>query len=416
MKKTAGGVTAAKGFMAGSAQAGIKYENRTDMALVYSVTPAVMAATFTTNLVKAAPVRWDMQLLQEKQPVQAVVVNSGIANACTGEEGDRANLAMAEAVAEALQIPVKSVMTASTGIIGRQLPVDRVKMGAPKLASALNASLESGTAAAKAIMTTDTIEKECAVQICVGGKKAIIGGMSKGSGMIHPNMATMLGIVTTDAAISQKLLQQAVSDIVKVTFNMISVDRDTSTNDTLAVLANGQAGNQEIKEAGADYEEFYLGLLTVLTSLAKKMAGDGEGATKLIECRIQHAKNQEQAVLLAKSVITSNLTKAMVFGNDANWGRIICALGYSGAEFDPEKVDITIQGQEKEDGELVSGAPLMLAKDGTDAGYSEETATKIISAGIVTVTADVKCGDAEATAWGCDLTFDYIKINADYRS
>lgn len=416
MKKTIGGVTAAKGFFAGAVQAGIKYENRYDMALVYSSEPATMAATFTTNLVKASPVLWDMQILQAGEPVQAVVINTGIANACTGEEGKKNNLAMAEAVAKAMKLAPNRVLTGSTGVIGKQLPTDKIVAGAVPLKNALEDSIEAGTKAAKAIMTTDTVEKECAVELILGGKKAILGAMSKGSGMIHPNMATMLGVITTDAAISKAMLQKAVSDAVKLSFNMISVDRDTSTNDTLIAMANGLAGNPEITEEGADYDEFYQGLLTVLTSLAKKMAADGEGASKLFTCKVVNAKSDAIAVTLAKSVITSNLTKAAVYGNDANWGRILCAMGYAGAEFDPELVDLCIQGQEEEDGPLVSGSTLMLAKNGLATDYSEETATKILSSPIVTAIVDLKSGNGMATAWGCDLTYDYVKINADYRS
>ncbi len=416
MKKIAGGVTAANGFLANETQAGIKYVGRSDMALVYSIVPTVAAGTFTTNVVKAAPVRWDMKLLAEKQPIQAVVLNSGTANACTGEQGDINNQKMAEAVAEGLGIAATSVWTASTGVIGRQLPMDKVTAGAAALTENLEASLEAGNRAAKAIMTTDTVEKECAVQFEISGKTVTLGGMSKGSGMIHPNMATMLGVITTDAVISQAMLQKATSDAVKKSFNMISVDRDTSTNDSLMVMANGLAENAEINAEGADYDTFYEAMLYVLTFLAKKMAADGEGASKLIECKVINAASEEQAVTLSKSVITSNLTKAAVYGNDANWGRILCAMGYSGVQFDPDKIDLTIEGRETEDGPLTAGVSLKLVENGVGTDYSEEVATEILKSKIVTAIADMKCGSASATAWGCDLTHEYVNINADYRS
>jgi len=416
MKIIQGGVTAAQGFKAAETQAGIKYVGRTDMALVYSVKPAICAGTFTTNVVKAAPVKRDMKVTYGGGTVQAVVINSGIANAATGAEGDVADLAMANAVGEALGISADEVFTASTGVIGRQLPIDKVTAGAKVLATKLEDSLEAGTRAAKAIMTTDTIHKECAVEIELSGKKVTIGAMSKGSGMIHPNMATMLGVVATDAAISKEMLQKATNAAVKLSFNMISVDRDTSTNDSLFVLANGLAENAEITAEGADYDTFYEALLFVLTKLAKTMAADGEGASKLIECKVVNAANEEEAKILAKSVITSNLTKAAVYGNDANWGRIFCALGYSGVQFNPDIVDITLEGREEMDGALVEGSPLKLIENGIDTGYSEEVATKLLSAKSVTFIADMKAGSASATAWGCDLTHKYVDINADYRS
>ena len=415
MKQINGGVTAPNGFLAADTAAGIKYANRTDMALVYSAYPTVCAGTFTTNVVKAAPVKRDIKIVKKGGNVQAVVINSGIANACTGKDGDKDDLAMAKAVAECLGLKATEVFTASTGVIGRRLPVEKAVAGIKKMTENLDASKDAGTRAAKAIMTTDTVEKQCAVETKIAGKKITIGGMSKGSGMIHPNMATMLGVVTTDADIDQKALQKAVSDAVSVSFNMISVDRDTSTNDSLFALANGKAGNKKIVAGSDDYKEFYEALLFVLTYLAKHMAADGEGATKLIECKVLNAKSKKDAVTLSKSVITSNLTKAAVYGKDANWGRILCALGYSGAVFNPEKVDITIEGRDDIEGKLVA-KPLQLVKDGMDSGYSEKTATKILSAKAVTIIADMHGGQANATAWGCDLTHEYVDINADYRS
>ncbi len=402
-----GGVTAAEGFEAAAAAAGIKYQGRDDMALIYSGTPCRAAGTFTTNVVKAAPVKWDQKIVAEAPYVQAVVVNSGIANACTGAEGYGYCKETAEEAAKVLGVPETAVLVASTGVIGMQLPMDRLKKGISLLKEAKGEGAEKGTAAAKAIMTTDTIHKEIAVQVELGGKTVTIGGMSKGSGMIHPNMCTMLAFVTTDAAISKEMLQRAVSADVKDTYNMISVDGDTSTNDTLLVLANGLAGNPEITEENEDYRTFATALNEVNTYLAKKMAGDGEGATALFEVKIVGAESKEQAVTLSKSVVTSSLVKAAIYGHDANWGRILCAMGYSGAQFDPEKVDLFFES---------AAGRIQIIENGVAVDYSEEEATRILSEPEVTAIADVKMGTASAVAWGCDLTYDYVKINADYRS
>ena len=486
-----GGVTAAKGFKAAGCEAQIKYKNgKKDMALVYSEKPCVTAGTFTTNKVFAAPVKWDRNIVYNEDFAQAVVVNSGVANACTGVEGDNACAEEAKAVAKVLDVPENAVLIGSTGVIGMQLPVDRICAGIEKLAPMLDASLEAGTQAAEAIMTTDTRSKQVAVEVEVAGTKVTIGGMCKGAGMIHPNMATMLCYITTDCDIDKALLQKMTSAIVddsfnmisvdgdtstndtalvlangmagnkkiteegagtKVTiggmckgagmihpnmatmlcyittdcdidkallqkmtsaivddsFNMISVDGDTSTNDTALVLANGMAGNKKITEEGADYNAFYEGLSYVFTELSKMIAGDGEGCTCLFEVQVKGATTKAEAKTLAKSIVTSSLTKAAIFGHDANWGRILCAMGYSGADFDPEKVDIFFKS---------SAGELQIVKDGTATDYSEEKATEILSQNPVIAIADVKQGDASATAWGCDLTFDYVKINADYRS
>ncbi len=407
IKEIPGGVTAAKGFEAAAAAAEIKYKGRTDMALIYSQTPCQAAGTFTTNVVKAAPVKWDQKITAESPFVQAVVVNSGIANACTGEEGYGYCKETAEECAKALGIPENAVLVASTGVIGMQLPMERLKKGITLLKEAKGSTVDHGTAAAKAIMTTDTVHKEIAVQVELGGRTVTVGGMCKGSGMIHPNMCTMLAFVTTDACISKEMLQKAVSEDVKDTFNMISVDGDTSTNDTLLVLANHAAKNPEIREENEDYRLFAAALNTVNTYLAKKMAGDGEGATALFEVKIVGARTKEDAVTLSKSVVTSSLVKAAVYGHDANWGRILCAMGYSGVEFDPEKVDLFFAS---------AAGKLQIIENGVAVDYSEEEATRILSEPEVTALADVKMGDEEATAWGCDLTYDYVKINADYRS
>ena len=407
MKIIDGGVTAAKGFKAAAAAAEIKYKGRTDMAMVYMEVPCVAAGTFTTNVVKAAPVKWDQDIIYNHPSAQVVICNSGIANACTGAEGYGYCKETADAAAEILGVAADSVLVASTGVIGMQVPIDRIKNGVKMMAPKLDGSLEAGTEAAKAIMTTDTKKKEVAVQIEIGGKTVTVGGMCKGSGMIHPNMCTMLGFLTTDVAISKELLQKALSTVVKDTYNMVSVDGDTSTNDTVLLLANGAAGNDELTEENEDYQTFLDALLYVNTCLAKKIAGDGEGATALFEVKVVGAESKEQAVTLSKSIITSNLTKAAIFGHDANWGRILCAMGYSGAQFDPEKVDLYFESK---------AGKLQIIKDGVATDYSEEEATKILSEKEVTAIADVKMGEATATAWGCDLTYDYVKINADYRS
>ena len=407
MKKIKGGVTAAKGYEAAATAAGIKYKDRTDMAMVYSKVPCVAAGTFTTNVVKAAPVKWDKNQVTSGADAQAVIINAGIANACTGDEGMGYCAQTAKAAAETLGVAEDGVLVASTGVIGMQLPIDKIAAGVKAMVPLLGDSLEKGTEASKAIMTTDTKNKQVAVQIDMNGTTVTIGGMCKGSGMIHPNMCTMLSFVTTDAAISKELLQEALSEDIKDTYNMISVDGDTSTNDTVLLLANGLAGNKEITEKNEDYALFCEALNYINETLAKKMAGDGEGCTALFEVKIVGAETKDQAKVLAKSVITSSLTKAAIFGHDANWGRILCAMGYSGAQFDPEKVDLFFES---------AAGHMQIIKDGVAVDYSEEEATKILSEPEVTAIADIKMGDAQATAWGCDLTFDYVKINADYRS
>ena len=407
MKIITGGVTAAKGFQAASTAAGIKYQGRTDMAMVYSEKPCVAAGTFTTNIVKAAPVKWDQEIVYKHPTAQVIICNSGIAHACTGEEGFSYCRATAKAAAETLKVDENSVLVASTGVIGMQLPIEKLSDGVKAMVPKLQGTLEAGNEAAKAIMTTDTREKEVAVQIEIGGKTVTIGGMCKGSGMIHPNMCTMLGFVTTDVCISKQLLQEALSQDVKDTYNMVSVDGDTSTNDTVLLLANGMAENPEISEKNEDYQKFCEALNYINTTLAKKIAGDGEGATALFEVKIIGAESKEQAVTLSKSVVTSSLTKAAIYGHDANWGRILCAMGYSGAQFDPEKVDLYFESK---------AGKIQIIENGVAVDYSEEEATKILSEDAVTAIADIKMGDCSATAWGCDLTYDYVKINADYRS
>ncbi|MCR5755094.1 MAG: bifunctional glutamate N-acetyltransferase/amino-acid acetyltransferase ArgJ [Acetatifactor sp.] len=407
MKQIDGGVTAAKGFEAAGVEAGIKYQNRKDMAMIYSVVSCKAAGTFTTNVVKAAPVLWDKKIVETAPYVQAVIVNSGIANACTGRQGLDCCEEIADYTGKLLNIPASAVLVCSTGVIGMQLPVDKMTAGVEKLLNAKQSTLAAGLDAAKAIMTTDTVHKQIAVEVEIGGKTVTLGGMCKGSGMIHPNMCTMLGFVTTDANISKKMLQKAVSEDVVDSFNMISVDGDTSTNDTLLVMANGLAENEEIKEENEDYKAFCEALHFITTYLAKKMAGDGEGATALFETKVIGAKTKEDARVLAKSVICSSLTKAAIFGHDANWGRILCALGYSGVTFDPDNVDLYFESK---------SGKMHIFGNGVACDYSEEEATGILSDPEVTALVDMHMGDAEATAWGCDLSYDYVKINADYRS
>ncbi len=406
MKIINGGVTAPKGFQAIGIAAGIK-KGKKDMAMLYSEAPCAAAGTFTTNVVKAAPVKWDQNIVYHQDTAQAVVMNSGIANACTGTEGYGYCEETAKAAAKLLNLDPLQVLTASTGVIGKQLPMDVIKAGIETMVPMLSHSEAAGTLAAEAIMTTDTKKKEIAVQFELGGKTVTIGGMSKGSGMIHPNMCTMLAFITTDAAISKELLQKALSGSVQDSYNMISVDGDTSTNDTCLLMANGLAGNQKIKEEGQDYDTFKEALDYVNIWLAKHMAADGEGATALFEVKVIGAESKEQAVILSKSIITSNLVKTAICGHDANWGRILCAMGYSGAQFDPEKVDLYFES---------AAGKLKIIENGVDTGYSEEEATKILSEKEITAIADVKMGEDCAVAWGCDLTHEYVSINADYRS
>ena len=405
--KINGGVTAPKGFLASGLNAGIKNQTKKDMAMVFSSTPCAAAGVFTTNLVKAAPVKWDKEIVTTSPYVQAVVVNSGIANACTGAEGLGYCADTAAEAASALNIPKTAVLVASTGVIGKQLPIDKIKSGVTALSKVLGSSREDAKLAAEAIMTTDTKSKEVACTLELGGKQVTVAGMCKGSGMIHPNMCTMLCFVTTDVAISHELLQKALSEDVVDTFNMISVDGDTSTNDTVLVMANGQAENTPITKEGEDYKTFCEALHFIMLELSKKIAGDGEGCTCLFEATVIGAKDKNQARTIAKSVVCSSLTKAAVFGHDANWGRILCAMGYSGAQFDPEVVDIWLESK---------AGTIKIVENGVATDYSEETATKILSEEEVIAKMDIKEGNETATAFGCDLTYEYVKIKGDYRS
>ncbi len=407
MKVIDGGVTAAIGFEAAGAQAGIKYQGRKDMALIYSRKPCKAAGVFTSNIVKAAPVLWDKEVVTHSPYAQAVVINAGIANACTGRQGYECCSNTAKTAADCLGISKDAVLVASTGVIGMQLPQDKLDAGVKKLAELKSDSMEAGLIAAQSIMTTDTVPKQAAVSFEIGTKTVTIGGMCKGSGMIHPNMCTMLCFITSDIAISKELMQEALSENVKDTFNMVSVDGDTSTNDTLIVLANGMAENPEITTKNEDYYKFVEALDYINTTLAKKIAGDGEGATALFETKVINAVNKEDAKKLAKSVICSNLTKAAIFGHDANCGRILCALGYAGVDFDPDKIELRLENDENS---------ILVYKDGAMTEYDEDEAAKALASKEVRALVDMKMGAASACAWGCDLTYDYVKINADYRS
>lgn len=406
MKEIEGGITSPKGFKAAGVFAGIRKKKK-DMAMIFSEVPCKAAGTFTTNIVKAAPVKWDMEMVKKSPFVQAVVVNSGVANTCTGATGMGYCRDMAVTAGINLGIPTEAVLVASTGLIGKQIPIDKIKTGIENLVPILGSSKEDGILAAEAILTTDTRKKELAVEIELSGKKVTIGGMCKGSGMIHPNMCTMLSFITTDAAISKELLQEALSTDVKETYNMISVDGDTSTNDTVLLLANGLAGNHEITEKNEDYEKFAEALNFINTYFAKRIAEDGEGATSLFEVKVINALTKEQAMKLSKSIVSSNLTKAAIFGHDLNWGRILCAMGYSGAEFDPDDVDLYFES---------SGGKIKLIENGIELIYSKEAAEEILSKPEITVIADIKMGNQSSTAWGCDLTYDYVRINAAYGS
>ena len=408
MKIIKGGICAPKGFFASATEANIKYKNRTDMAMIFSKVPAISAGVYTTNLVKAAPVLWDRKITDSENYVNAIVINSGIANACTKDEGMEYCKQSAKKAADKLGVGESSILLASTGVIGMQLPIDKICAGIESLSNSLEQSEKAANEAAKAIMTTDTVSKEIAIEFEISEKTVKMGAMCKGSGMIHPNMCTMLGFITTDVNISKELLLKALRDDVVDTFNMVSVDGDTSTNDSLIILANGLADNEKIAcESSEEYKVFKSNLNFITTALSKMIAGDGEGATALFEVVVEGAKTKETARTLAKSVVTSSLTKAAIFGHDANWGRILCALGYSGEKFDPDNMELYF---ESENGKI------LIYKDGVSVGFDEEKATKILSAKEVRALVKLNMGDFSATAWGCDLTFDYVKINADYRS
>ncbi len=404
MKVIKGGITSPKGFKASGVHAGIKKQKK-DMAIIISDSLCAAAGCFTTNRVKAAPVLYDMEKI--KNPIKGVVVNSGNANACTGEQGMRDAEETADTMAGLIGCGGENILVASTGVIGVNLPMDIIKEGIKTCHSIAGSDFESGEAAAEAIMTTDTVKKTICVQLDINGRTVTIGGAAKGCGMINPNMATMLCFITTDGAISDKAFKKALDAAVTDSFNMISVDGDMSTNDSVIALANGMAENEEITEGTKAYDDFAEALFYICRELAIKCAADGEGATKLIEAHVYNAATKKDARLMARSIVSSNLFKAAIFGSDANWGRALCAMGYSGADFDPLGVSLSFASENGSIAVMEKGRPIV---------FDEELAKKILSADKITVETDISDGSEEARAWGCDLTYDYVKINGDYRS
>jgi glutamate N-acetyltransferase/amino-acid N-acetyltransferase len=400
-----GGVTAPVGFTAHACRAGIKQSRtKNDTALIYSETPCVCAGVFTTNRVQAEPVKLTKRHVANGK-AQAIIANSGNANACTGEQGMKAAERMAEATARALSLAPEDVLVCSTGVIGQQLPVEKIEQSMDALATGL--SKEGHRLVREAILTTDKAYKECAAETKISGKTVRLGTIAKGSGMIHINMGTMLGFITTDCAISAPMLDRALRESAAATYNCVSIDGDMSTNDTLLILANGRAGNPAITAPGKDYDAFVEALNAVNTVMAKKIAGDGEGAEHLMECRVVGAKTVEDARILAKSVISSNLVKAAFFGKDANWGRILCALGYAGVEFAPEQVSVSFEN---------SAGAIDLYREGVPLDFDEEKARTILSEAETRIAVTLGEGKAQGFAWGCDLTYEYVKINGDYRT
>lgn len=400
------GITAPKGFLATGAHVGVK-KIKKDLAIIYSENPALCSAVFTKNLVKAPPLLWCEKLIKNKEKISAIVINSGNANACTGERGYNDAVVMAQTLADSLNIKKESVMVTSTGVIGVFLPIGKIVKGIKEKANTISKERESATKCAKAIMTTDTFTKEIAVEINIKGTPVKIAGISKGSGMIHPNMATMLGFITTDVNISQELLDKAFKANIDDSFNMITVDGDTSTNDMAIVLANAMAQNPIIDKEDEAFVEFNNALDFVCKTLAKKIIKDGEGATKFLETAILNAKSKEDARILCKAILTSNLVKTAFFGQDANWGRILSSMGASGIKFNPDKVKISFKNKKGE---------ITLYENGSPLGFDEEFALKILKEKEIKILVDMQDGDQSITGWGCDLSYDYVKINADYRT
>lgn len=399
-----GSVTSAKGFLASGIHCGVKNgTTKKDLALIYSTTPCIGAGMYTNNVVKCAPIYVTKEHLQNNK-AQAIICNSGNANCCTGEDGINKAKIITEELASTLKINTDDVLIASTGVIGVPINATAIKNGISDLVARLT---NTGSDAAEAIMTTDTVKKECAVQIEIGGKTVTIGAIAKGSGMIEPNMGTMLSFITTDAAISEELLKAALKETVDISFNRISIDGDTSTNDTVLILANGLAENPTISEKSEDYNKFVEALTYVTITISKMLAKDGEGATKLIECTVNGCKNEQEGIVFAKSVITSSLVKTAMFGADANWGRILCALGYAGLDFDPSKVDVSF---------ISNAGSIVVCENGASVEFSEELAKEILVEDEITIKVEMNSGNASVTAWGCDLTYEYVKINGDYRS
>ena len=404
MKFIDGGVTAAEGFIAGGMYCGIRHNrSKPDLAMIYSQVPCAAAAVYTSNLVKGAPIQVTKRNLKNGR-AQAVICNSGNANTCNFD-GEEKAWRMCEIAGKALNIPAEDVVVASTGVIGQVLPIEPVEQAAPQLAASL--SREGSAAAARAIMTTDTVEKEVAVELELGGKTVRLGGIAKGSGMIHPNMGTMLCFLTTDAAVAGPALDQAIRLAVRDTFNMVSIDGDTSTNDTLAILANGRAGNELLTESSADYPAFCEALKGLCARLARMLAKDGEGATKLLVGKVTGAETDEIARTVAKSVICSSLVKAAMFGADANWGRVLCAIGYAGVEVDVNRVDVSFTSR---------AGTIPVCRGGAGIAFSEDEAKRILTEDEVDINVELHAGSGSAEAYGCDLTYDYVKINGDYRT
>ena len=403
---TEGGVCAAKGFLANGLNCGLNSDqNKNDLCLIVSETECSAAAVYTQNKVKGAPILVTKEhLAKTGGKAKAVIANSKNANTCNADGEEKAEK-MCQLAAEQLGIKAEEVIVASTGVIGQILPIEPIAAHIEDLAKGLTA--DGNEKAATAIMTTDTVKKEVAVSFEVDGKVCHVGGMAKGSGMIHPNMATTLNFVTTDVSVAPQLVQKALSEIVKVTYNCLSVDGDTSTNDMVCVLANGQAGNAMITEEGAAYQQFYEALYLVLMNMTRMLAADGEGASKLLECTVSGAKDLDTAIIVAKSVICSPLFKCAMFGEDANWGRVLCAIGYAKADFPIEKVDVDLASEK---------GVLAVCRNGSGIPFSEEFAKEVLHADTIQILVNLHDGDAKATAWGCDLTYDYVKINGDYRS
>jgi glutamate N-acetyltransferase/amino-acid N-acetyltransferase len=406
MQMIDGGVTASIGFSANGVACGIK-KRKKDMALVVSEKPCTFAGSFTTNLVKAAPVLWDQKLVASSKSVKALVVNSGNANACTAAQGEQDTQTMAALAAKELGCTEEEVLVCSTGVIGVPLPMDKIEAGIKACAAVLSSTREAALEAAQAICTTDTFTKEVALELTIEGKTVHIGGMAKGSGMIHPNMATMLSFITTDAAISKDVLQTLLGSSIQDSYNMISVDGDTSTNDTVLVLANGKSGISPLSPSHPEWEVFVEAFLEVHTSLAKAIVRDGEGAGKFLEVQVKGAMDKITAQTLARSVITSSLVKTAFFGSDANWGRILCAMGYSGASFNPSGIDLFFSSAK---------GTIQVVKGGTPLPFDEHLAKSILLEKEIVTLAQLSDGDGEGTAWGCDLSYEYVRINGDYRS
>lgn len=401
-----GGIIAPKGFKAGGKFIGLK-KARKDLAILVSDAPCSLAAAFTTNKVKAAPVLWNHDIYKNYSTIRGLVVNSGNANSCTGKKGAEDAQTMAQTMAKLMNVNEKEILVASTGVIGIPMPIEKIVKGIGELLPEVDNDILSGVHAAEAIMTTDTMMKTISVKVEIGGKEVHIGGMAKGSGMIHPNMATMLSFITTDVNIDKGLFRDSLKEITQDTYNMITVDGDTSTNDMVMAMANGMAENPKINEKNQDYEVFYEAFLYVNKYLAQSIVKDGEGASKFIEANVTGAKSKDDAKAVVKSILTSNLVKTAMFGEDANWGRVICAAGYSGADFDPDKSTLYF---------MSGGQKILLTEKGLPVDFDENKAFHILKNNEIQILLELNEGEYSATGWGCDLSYEYVKINGEYRS